>query len=141
MVLIHAIDGTELEIDENSVILVSGPYPHDVGPHTYVIGVERGVLVTAEKAAALVARLGVQPCLAKLTRPDSTQVWIKRAAVTAIRRPRETERQAGAKVNAVLVVGGFHQAISEDIQTAISVLNEVPCNGSHMARRGASDGE
>jgi len=58
MIVIRALDGTAVDVDENAVILVSGPYPHDVGPHTYVHGVERGVLVTAEGAAALAARLG-----------------------------------------------------------------------------------
>jgi hypothetical protein len=122
MISVQAIDGAELEIDENSIILVSGPYPHDVGPHTYVIGVERGVLVTAEKPAVLVARLGAQPPLAKFTRPDGTPVWVNRSAVATIRPPLDTERQAGARVKAVIVVAGLHQAISEDTQTAMRVL-------------------
>ena len=42
----------------NAVTLVAGPYPHDLGPHTYVHGVDRGVLVTAEDAAALVSAAG-----------------------------------------------------------------------------------
>ena len=55
MIAIRALDGTEVVVNENAVTLVAGPYPHDLGPHTYVHGVERGVLVTAEDAAALVA--------------------------------------------------------------------------------------
>jgi len=53
MIAIRALDGTEVVVDENAVTLVAGPYPHDVGPHTYVHGVDRWVLVTAEDAAAL----------------------------------------------------------------------------------------
>ena len=50
MIVIRALDGTDVHVDENAVTLLCGPYPHDVGPHTYVHGVERGVLVTAEDA-------------------------------------------------------------------------------------------
>ena len=49
MIVLRALDETEVSVDENAITLVAGPYPHDVGPHTYVHGVERGVLVTAEK--------------------------------------------------------------------------------------------
>jgi hypothetical protein len=125
MIVIHALNGTEIEVDENDVTLVAGPYPHDVGPHTYVHGVDRGLLVTTEDAAALVARLGVHPRLVKLTRPDSTLVWIKGSAVSEIRPPLSTERQSGV-VQAVLVIGGLHQAVREDIKTAESVLSPPP---------------
>ena len=57
MIIVHALDGTEVDVNEAAVTLVAGPYPHDLGPHTYVHGVDRGVLVTAEDPAALVARL------------------------------------------------------------------------------------
>jgi hypothetical protein len=123
MIAIRALDGTEVEIDKAAVTLVAAPYPHDVGPHTYVHGVERGVLVTVEDAAALVARLGVDPPLAKLTRPDSTPVWVRRSAVSAIRPPLPAERQKGGVVNAVLVIGDLHQAVREDVRTATGILN------------------
>ena len=123
MIAIRALNGTEIEVNENAVTLVAGPYPHDVGPHTYVHGVDRGVLVTAEDAVVLVARLNVDPPLAKLTRPNSTPVWIKGSAVTAIRSPLATEQQAGGLVRAVIVAGDLHQAVCEDVQTAASLLN------------------
>ena len=102
MIAIRALDGTEVAVNENAVTLVAGPYPHDLGPHTYVHGVERGALVTAEDAAALVGRLGVDPPLVKLTRPDASPVWIKAAAVSAIRPPMATEQQAGGAVSECL---------------------------------------
>jgi hypothetical protein len=46
MMVIRALDGTAVEVDENAVTLLAGPYQHDVGRHTYVHGVDRGVLVT-----------------------------------------------------------------------------------------------
>jgi hypothetical protein len=128
MIAVRALDGTELFVDENAVTLVAGPYPHDLGPHTYVHGVDRGVLVTVEGAAALVARLGVDPPLVKLTRPDESPVWVKRSAVSEIRTPLPTERQAGGAVRAVVVIGDLHQAVREDVQTAMTTLNRPAAN-------------
>ena len=129
MIVIRALDGTAVDVDEDTVTLVSGPYPHDVGAHTYVHGVERGVLVTAESAAALAARLGVKPPLAKLTRPNATPVWIKGSAVTTLRTPLPTERQGPGAVNAVVILGDLHQAVHEDLATAERVLN---AHGAHV---------
>lgn len=121
MIVLWALDGTEVSVDENAITLIAGPYPHDVGPHTYVHGVERGVLVTAEEANSLVARLGVNPPLGRLTRPNSTPVWVKGSAVTEIRAPLSTERQPGVK--AVVIIGDLHQAVREDVAAATSVLS------------------
>ena len=128
MIAIRALDRTEVVVDENAVTLVVGPYPHDLGPHTYVHGINRGVLVTAEDAAALVARLGTDPPLAKLTRPDASPVWVKASAVSAIRPPLATEQQAGGAVKAVIVIGDLHQAVREDVQAAMSTLNPPAAN-------------
>jgi hypothetical protein len=128
MIAIRALDGTEVVINQDAVTLVVGPYPHDVGPHTYVHGVERGVLVTAEKAAALVIRLGVDPPLVKLTRPDASPVWVKASAVSVIRPPLATEQQAAGAVKAVVVIGDLHQAVREDVQSATSILNPPAAN-------------
>lgn len=121
MIVLRALDGTEVSADENAITLVAGPYPHDLGPHTYIHGVERGVLVTSEDAAALVARVRTDPPLAKLTRPNSTPVWIKRSAVIEIRRPLAPEQQPGVK--AVVIIGDLHQAVREDVATASRILS------------------
>jgi hypothetical protein len=122
MIMLRALDGTDVSVDENAITLIAGPYPHDLGPHTYVHGIDRGVLVTAEDAAALVARLRVDPPLARLTRPDMTPVWLKGSAVTAIRAPLATERQAPGSVNAVVIVGGLHQAVHETVDAARAIV-------------------
>jgi len=123
MIVVRALNGTEIEVNENAVTLVAGPYPHDVGPHTYLHGVDRGVLVTAEDAAALATRLNVHPPLAKLARPDSTPVWIKGSAVTVIRPPLATEQQSGGVVKAVVIIGDLRQAVREDVKTAETILS------------------
>jgi hypothetical protein len=120
MIAIRALNGTEIEVNQDAITLIAGPYPHDVGPHTYVHGVDRGVLVTAEDAATLVARLGV--LLAKLTRPNATPVWIKGSAVQEVRPPLPSEQQPGGLVKAVLVVGDLHQAVREDVATVAAIL-------------------
>src|SRR5947209_4959546 len=123
MIAIRALDGTEVAVNENAVTLVAGPYPHDLGPHTYVHGVDRGVLVTAEDAAALIARLGIDSALVKLTRPDASPVWMKASAVSEIRPPLATEQQAGVAVKAVVVLGDLHQAVREDMEAVMRFLN------------------
>ena len=128
MIVLRALDGSAVSVDESAITLIAGPYPHDLGPHTYVHGVDRGVLVTAERAAALVARLGVDPPLVKLTRPDASPVWVKRSAISEIRTPLPTEQQAGGVVGAVVVIGDLHQAVRKDVHTAMSILNPPAAN-------------
>jgi hypothetical protein len=123
MIVIRTLDGHDINMNENAIVLIAGPYPHDVGPHTYVYGVTQSVLVTAEKPDLLVARLGIDPVLAKLTRPDRSSTWVKGSAVTSIREPIATEQQGQGEVNAVLQVGSLHQSVHEDVLTARRIVN------------------
>jgi len=123
MIVIRTTDGQYIDIDEAAILLIAGPYPHDVGPHTYVYGASSAVLVTAERADLLVARLGIKPPLAKLTRPDSSAVWVKGAAVTSLRTPLPVEEQAPGEVKAVLEVGPRHQSVREDLSTTRRIIN------------------
>src|SRR5437868_897202 len=128
MIAIRALDGTEVVVNENAVTLVAGPYPHDLGPHTYVHGVDRGVLVTAEDTAAVIARPGVDPPFGKVERTDASPVWIKRSVVSELRPPLTTEQQAAGTARSVVVIGDLHQTVREDVQTAMSVLNPPAAN-------------
>jgi len=58
----------------------------------------------------------------KLTRPDSTPVWVKGSAVTAIRPPLATESQGRGVVRAVVIIGDLHQAVREDVKAVASML-------------------
>jgi TIR domain len=120
LLTIKALDGHEVDVDENAIVLVAGPYPHDVGPLSYVHGVARGVLVSPESPDALVARLGVNPPLAKLTRPDLTPVWVKASAVTSLRTPLAAEQQE--KANTIVQVGPISQSVHEDLSTVRVII-------------------
>jgi len=123
MSVIKTVDGQDIDVNENAIVLIAGPYPHDVGPHTYVYGVTHGALVTGEPADALVARLGINPPLAKLTRPDLSPVWVNGSMVTSVRAPIPTEQQGTGQVNAILQVGSLHQAVHEDMPAARGIIN------------------
>ena len=65
----------------------------------------------------------MHPPLAPLLRPDLTPVWLKGSAVTALRTPLATEQQAPGSVNAVVIVGGLHQAVHETLEAARTIVN------------------
>jgi hypothetical protein len=123
-----SLSGTPVLEDANAITLIAGPYPHDVGPHTYVHGVERGVLVVEEAPETIIDRLKLSPVFAKLTRPGSQPVWINGAAVKLVRSPLSTETADG-KVNAVIEVGDLNQGVSEDVATAKTIIN---AHGGHL---------
>jgi hypothetical protein len=121
MVEIVTLDGEAVSVKDGSIEMIVGPYPHDVGPHTYVFGPLPKLLVTKEPPETLARRLKIDPALAQLTRPNHTSVWIKGAAVTLIDSPASTEFP-GTK--AVVWVGDLHQAVREDRDTARRIINE-----------------
>ena len=123
MIVIKTMDGRDIDGDENAITLIAGPYPHDAGPHTYVYGLTQAPLMTLEKPDALVARLGVNPLLAKLTRPDRSPVWVKGSAVTSLRAPLSTEEQGPGEVNTVLQVGSHSQSVREDLAAVRGIIN------------------
>jgi hypothetical protein len=122
MVVVRTLDGQDINLNEKTIALISGPYPHDVGPHTYIYGATHGALITNEPADILVARLGVNPPLARLIRPDGSPVWVNGSEVNSVRAPVPTEQGPG-QVNAVLQVGSFHQAVQQDVPTARAIIN------------------
>jgi hypothetical protein len=125
MVTIQSLDGQVINVNENDVILVAGPFPHDVGPHTYVYLGASAALVTSEDAQALVTRLGVKQALAVLTRPNNTPVWINGQAVSLVRQPLPIEIQGSGEVNAVVQVGQYKQAVRESVPTARLIIDEL----------------
>ena len=120
MVEIVDENGKTISLDDNSIYMVAGPYPHDVGTYTYVwFDPLPNRLVTREPPEHLVKRLKIDPALAQLTRPNHTPVWIKGAAVTQIDAPVSTEFP-GTK--AVIWIEDQHQAVREDVDTARRII-------------------
>jgi hypothetical protein len=78
------------------------------------------------RVAALVARLGAEAPLARLTRSDGTPVWVQASAVSEIRGPLAAEAQIGGAENAVLVVGGHPVHVQEDFAAARAILEGDP---------------
>jgi hypothetical protein len=120
---ITALDGTVLHIDDNSIVLVAGPYPGDPPNRSYVTGPAPAPIATNEDAATLVASLHPKVSLAKLTRPNNTPVWIKGGAATLVRAPIAGDTPPGETVGAVIYFGAGHQAVEEDVPTARAALN------------------
>jgi hypothetical protein len=125
MVAITTLSGQEVDVADESIALVAGPYPHDVGPHTYVYGPTAGVLITGEAPDLMVGRLLNHADFAKLTRPNGSPAWVHAKAVSVVRAPLSTEAPDPGEglVNAVLVIGKFHQSVQEQVSVAIQILN------------------
>jgi hypothetical protein len=120
---ITALDGTVMHINDNSVIIVSGPLPGDPPDISYVTGPAPAVIETGEDAATLVASLHPTVPLALFTRPNGTPVWIKGGAVSLVRVPIVGETPPGETVGAVIFIGAHQQAVEEDVATARAIIN------------------
>ncbi|HVJ51417.1 MAG TPA: hypothetical protein VM689_03100 [Aliidongia sp.] len=118
MITITTLDGHEVDVAPEAIDRIFGPYPHDVGPHTYVHGATSGTLVTAEAPDALIGRLGTQ--FAKLTRPDGSPVWLAPKACSSVRAPLPGEFDPAT--HAVVTVGGAVQAVQETVAAVEAAL-------------------
>jgi hypothetical protein len=123
MVDITIVGGTVPVVD-SSINVVSGPYESYPGIKSYVRGsFGPGAIESTEDAAHLVGRL--QVTLAELTRPNGTAVWVKISAITMVRYPLDTEIPAPPNlVRSVIMVGGFHQALQEDVDTIRHLMTQ-----------------
>ncbi len=119
MITIKLINEQALDASDVDVTLVTGPYPHDVGPFTHVYGCGIGAIVTAEPPQLLINRLSTRADFAVLKRPNGTPVWIHGPSVSMV-RPPEREEQPG--VNAIVMVGAFHQAVQESVPLVLQIL-------------------
>ena len=124
MVAITTLSGEQVDVPDTNILLIVGPYPNDVGPHTYVYGPGAG-LITSEAPQLLLSRLETKADFAVLARPNGTPAWVHAPDVTAVRAPLWTEAPySGQRIaNAVVIVGQFHQAVQENVPLAIQILN------------------
>jgi hypothetical protein len=122
MVDLVTLMGMTVTVPDSAINVVSGPYPGEAGVKSYVRGgFGPGAIETNEAASHFVDRL--QSTLARLTRPNGTPVWVKVSAITILRFPFDTEILSPPNVvRSVIIVGGFHQALQEDIATVRQIL-------------------
>jgi len=125
MVAITTLSGQQVDVADDTIALIAGPYPHDVGPHTYVYGPTAGALITSEAPQLLVSRLQNKADFAVVTRPNGSPAWVHAKAVSAVRAPLSTEAPEPGEglVNAVLIIGKLHQSVQEQVSAAIQILN------------------
>jgi hypothetical protein len=124
MVDITTLNGTVLSLDDNDIVRVAGPMPGDPQDRSYVTGPAPDPVAANEGVQTLLARVHPTTPLVQLTRPDGSPVWIKGGAVSLVRPPIPDDIPAGERVGAVLIVGGHHQAVQEDVPMARSVVNQ-----------------
>jgi len=123
MVDLVTLMGMTVTVPDSAINVVSGPYPGEEGVKSYVRGgFGPGAIETNEDASHFVDRL--QSTLARLTRPNGTPVWVKASAITILRFPFDTE-MSPPNVRSVIIVGGFHQALQEDIATVRQILAQT----------------
>ena len=97
MVAITTLAGEQVDVPDTNILLIVGPYPNDVGPHTYVYGPGVGALITSEAPQLLLSRLETKADFAVLARPNGTPAWVHAPDVTAVRAPLWTEAPYSAK--------------------------------------------
>ena len=125
MVDLVTLMGMTVTVPDSAINVVSGPYPGEAGVKSYVRGgFGPGAIESNEDASHFVDRL--QSTLARLTRPNGTPVWVKASAITILRFPFDTEILSPPNVvRSVIIVGGFHQALQEDIATVRRILAQI----------------
>ena len=145
MVDVVSVGGQHADIRDESITVVTGPYPWEAGAHlSYIRGsFAPNVFICNETAPQLVARLTLDKPLVQLTRPNDTPVWVKASAVSMIRYPLDTELPdpgSNTVVKSVIIVGGFHQALKQSVTEVHDLLlgsglNVALLEGDHSHRR------
>jgi len=125
MVDLVTLMGMTITVPDSAINVVSGPYPGEANVKSYVRGgFGPGAIETNEDASHFVDRL--QTTLARLTRPNGTPVWVQASAITIMRFPFDTEISSPPNVvRSVIMVGGFHQALQENIATVRRILAQT----------------
>jgi hypothetical protein len=129
MITVTDLNNKQMQIDEDLIALIAGPYSDDVGPHTYIYAAYPILTVTAESPYSLVARIGKAPPMAVLTRPDNTPVWIDGHFATSVTGPVAGDRPA---VKSIVYLGKISpflkQAVEEAVEIASAAVNAAGGN-------------
>jgi hypothetical protein len=123
MIEVTTISGKKIDLTEDSISVVTGPRPSEDGLLAHISGPGAGNLTIAEAPQLLIARLGKPAAFAVFHRPTGTPVWIRASSVSTVRPPVSTETGIGlGTVRAVVLGGGFHQSVQEDVETAKQIV-------------------
>lgn len=123
MVQITTVDSSEIEVQDDSISIIAGPYPHDVGKYTYVYSSTSGVLVSLAAPQLLIAELQNSSSFCVFQRPNGTPVWVNALSVSVVRAPIGSDiADAQGTVNAVIMIGSLHQAVREHVQVVLQIL-------------------
>jgi hypothetical protein len=129
MVEIVGSDGSPVIVPDEAITVITGPYAFEPVTKSYIRGAfGQGALESTEDPAHLVGRLQVKEPLVQLTRPNGTPVWVKPSAISILRYPNDMEArdEPGYAVRSVIIVGGYHQPLREDIAAVQRIMVEVP---------------
>ena len=129
MIVIRALDGTAVDVDENAVTLVSGPYPHDVGPHTYVHGIGARCAGDGGGCGGAGGALGDQPAIGKADPPEPDASLDQGLCRHHAPRPDADRTARPRSREPVVIIGDLHQPVHEDLATAQRMLN---AHGAHV---------
>ena len=112
--------GLKFSFDPSAILAVSD---HDDATNTAVTcvyGITAAALAIPETVSGFLGRLDLTAKFAKLTRPNSTFVWVCGSAVTSIRANLPGE-YPGAQ--SVLSVGTLTQAVCEDMDAVTAAID------------------
>jgi hypothetical protein len=123
MIEVTTIFGKKVRLAEESISVITGPAPSEDGPLAHITGPAAGSLIIKEAPQLLIARLANPNAFAVFHRPNGTPVWIRAPSVSMVRAPLWTETGIGlGSVKAVILGGGFHQSVQEDVSTTEQIV-------------------
>jgi hypothetical protein len=117
-------DGLGMNFEDERIMAVAGANPCETGVLSYVFVRGYQPLGTFEPVEALLTRLKItNQNFAKLTRPNTTPIWIRGSAITKIRDPIAPElRDAPYMTRLVIVYAPFNQVIRESLEKAKPII-------------------
>jgi hypothetical protein len=116
MFRLTGLDASEVYVKAETIVCVRPPLPVEQ-PAAAVVEYTGRVFLTSETVSAIVARLGGQPRLIALTRPDGSSAQIAAGAITQVRQA--PARDGGG--TEITYAGRAHR-VTESVQAVLLLL-------------------
>jgi len=113
--------GIKISFDPAGVFAVSDHDAETDEAVTCVYGVSAGPVQISETVGGFLGRMGLTAKFARLTRPNSTPIWVCGSAVSEIRPAVDGEYEP--PVRSVVSVGTLTQAVCEDAAAATAAVD------------------